>query len=274
MRSVVLFVLLMFLFPLVNVAQYGGDAKEENVKVSNVKIVKRGKVPRDWHFCSLELDTVYGAEIYRAYDYLKGREPKTKTIVAIIDSGVEVTHDNLKNALWRNLGEIPGNGIDDDDNGYVDDVHGWNFLGSPDGRRIRGTQVADWEFLRLYKKYKNVDTLKFSKKEYKEYRYFKDVVCRFSFLPPYVEATTFMEQYATSMEQKRADRLSLGDDVNSLKERHYGNNNLLGKESEHGTHVAGIVGAVPGDKPGINGIASVELMIIKILDGGVKRIRM
>ena len=57
-------------------------------------------------------------------------------LVAVIDSGIDTAHVDLKPILWRNPGEIPGNGIDDDHNGYVDDVHGWNFLGGKDGRNI------------------------------------------------------------------------------------------------------------------------------------------
>lgn len=52
----------------------------------------------------------------------------TKPIVAVIDSGVDINHRSLKDAIWKNPGETPGNGIDDDGNGYVDDVNGWNFV--------------------------------------------------------------------------------------------------------------------------------------------------
>lgn len=68
----------------------------------------------------------------KALKKLKKRTPDT-VIVAVIDSGIEVEHDNLKGKIWVNKGEIPGNGIDDDGNGYVDDVHGWNFLGNKNG---------------------------------------------------------------------------------------------------------------------------------------------
>lgn len=63
---------------------------------------------------------------------LKGKPGKT-VIVAVIDSGIDTLHEDLKSVLWTNPIEIPGNGIDDDKNGYVDDVHGWNFLGGKDG---------------------------------------------------------------------------------------------------------------------------------------------
>jgi len=57
-------------------------------------------------------------------------------IVAVIDSGIDTTHEDLKPVLWVNKKEIPGNGIDDDQNGYVDDIHGWNFLGNKNGQNV------------------------------------------------------------------------------------------------------------------------------------------
>lgn len=66
-------------------------------------------------------------------------------IVAVIDSGARMTHEDLKDNLWVNAGEIPGNGIDDDRNGYVDDVHGINAIdgtGSPEDDQGHGTHLS------------------------------------------------------------------------------------------------------------------------------------
>jgi subtilisin family serine protease len=62
----------------------------------------------------------------KAYKYLKKKESKT-VIVGVIDSGVDIEHEDLDGKIWVNSGEIAGNGIDDDNNGYIDDIHGWNF---------------------------------------------------------------------------------------------------------------------------------------------------
>ena len=94
-------------------------------------------LPHDWHLRSVEKDGIHGAAVYDAYDYLKGREPKRRVVVAVIDGGADIAHEDLRGSLWVNEGEIPGNGIDDDGNGYVDDVHGWNFLGTPDGGTVK-----------------------------------------------------------------------------------------------------------------------------------------
>ena len=78
-------------------------------------------------------DGVEGIRLDAAYDLLGGREPAAEVIVAVIDSGVETTHPDLVPVLWTNPGEIAGDGLDNDGNGYADDVHGWSFLGGPGG---------------------------------------------------------------------------------------------------------------------------------------------
>ena len=68
-------------------------------------------------------------------------------MVAVIDSGIDTTHEDLKAVLWVNPKEIPNNGIDDDHNGHIDDVHGWNFLGGKDGRNVN---EDSYEAARVY----------------------------------------------------------------------------------------------------------------------------
>ncbi|MFR5658709.1 MAG: hypothetical protein ACLUDU_12385 [Butyricimonas faecihominis] len=120
-----------------------------------------------WHLRSYETDGVYGAGVNQAYEYLKNRKPKTKTVVGIVDGGVDITHEDLKDVLWRNPREIPGNGIDDDGNGYVDDVHGWNFLGTSDGKQMEvGYTVAN-EVYAIEGRYENADTVVLSSRERK-----------------------------------------------------------------------------------------------------------
>jgi len=85
-----------------------------------------------WHLLDVKQDGYYGISLAKAYELLKGRTSKT-VIVAVIDSGIDTLHEDLKSILWVNKKEIAGNGIDDDGNGYKDDIYGWNFCGSPDG---------------------------------------------------------------------------------------------------------------------------------------------
>jgi subtilisin family serine protease len=92
------------------------------------------KAVNGWHLKGLQ-EGYYGINLDKAYDFVKGKKSHT-VVVAVIDSGIDTTHEDLKPILWTNSKEIPGNGIDDDGNGYVDDVHGWNFLGGRDGQNV------------------------------------------------------------------------------------------------------------------------------------------
>ena len=85
----------------------------------------------NWFTKDAERDLAEGTGADRAYDELNLKHQK-EIIVAVIDSGVDIHHEDLKRKIWVNAREIPGNGIDDDGNGYVDDIHGWNFIGGVD----------------------------------------------------------------------------------------------------------------------------------------------
>ena len=129
--------------------------------------------PKGWHLLDKETDGVYGISLEKAYNtLLKDRKPRKKIVVAVIDSGIDTAHEDLKPVLWTNPGEIPGNGIDDDGNGYVDDVHGWNFIGGPDGRNVG---KDSYEAARVYYAYKkrfsgNIDTSALSPDDKAQYR--------------------------------------------------------------------------------------------------------
>lgn len=87
----------------------------------------------NWQNLDLKKDTIFGISTDKAYlELLKGKK-STPVIVAVLDGGVDLNHEDLKRVIWVNKKEIPGNGIDDDKNGYIDDVHGWNFLGGKSG---------------------------------------------------------------------------------------------------------------------------------------------
>jgi subtilisin family serine protease len=104
--------------------------------------------PDRWWVLDPETDNVAGIALDRAYrELLAGREPARTVVVAIIDSGVDTAHVDLRPVLWRNPGEVGGTGRDDDGNGYVDDVFGWNFIGGPDGRNV---DVDTYEVARLF----------------------------------------------------------------------------------------------------------------------------
>lgn len=93
--------------------------------------------PDAWQLLDLEADLVPGVSASRTYEeLLAGRQPGRTVVVAVIDGGVDTAHVDLRERLWRNEAETPGNGVDDDGNGYVDDVWGWNFIGGADGQNV------------------------------------------------------------------------------------------------------------------------------------------
>ncbi|WP_243718073.1 S8 family peptidase [Pedobacter changchengzhani] len=139
---------------------------------------KNVKLPPNWFNLDLVTSGFYGISTQKAYDLLlKDKKPKQKVIVAVIDGGVDPTHEDLKSVLWTNKKEIAGNGIDDDGNGYVDDIHGWNFIGSKKGN----LQYDNLELVRLLRIYKpkyqsttNLTPLDSTQKE--EFRLYKKMV--------------------------------------------------------------------------------------------------
>jgi cell wall-associated protease len=101
-----------------------------------------------WSHMDLQTDSIPGMSIAKAYQFLAGKKGST-VIVAIADSGIDVEHEDLRGVAWVNPNEIAGNNKDDDNNGYVDDIHGWNFLGSKDGKIVNFDQL---EMTRIVKK--------------------------------------------------------------------------------------------------------------------------
>ncbi|MEZ9549513.1 S8 family peptidase [Vibrio crassostreae] len=104
----------------------------------------------DWFNLTASYTRIQGVGSDVVYDYLMPPLQPQPVIVAVLDSGVDVEHEDLKNKLWTNEDEIPDNGIDDDGNGYIDDVHGWNFLGNSLGINVNQDTL---EVTREYKKY-------------------------------------------------------------------------------------------------------------------------
>jgi subtilisin family serine protease len=95
------------------------------------------EAPGNWHLLDASADQFQGISLLRAErELLAGRTPARTVIVAVIDNGVDTSHASLRAQLWSNPRETPGNGRDDDNNGFVDDIHGWNLLGAPDGRNV------------------------------------------------------------------------------------------------------------------------------------------
>lgn len=304
---------------------------------------------KGWHLDDKETSGNLGIGLNKAYnELLKNQQPKRKVIVAVIDSGVDTLHEDLKSVLWKNRKEIPHNGIDDDKNGYVDDFYGWNFIGGKDGRNV---SKDSYEGARVYFKYRDIfgdkeineDTLKNDLKvSYKNYKkaqaqlesqakdaalyvlILKDVVAKiptadstlqiamgkkeftgdelelFKPVDPIVskaksvllgffqqtkemdntntvligELTRFYEGEKSKLDavekEPKAFRAEIvQDNYEDINDRFYGNSDVMGPESSHGTHVSGIIAADRKNGIGINGIADhVEIMTIRAVPDG------
>ena len=95
-----------------------------------------------WSHLDVLKDTVPGMSVDRAYQEIIKNKPGKKVVVAVIDSGIEVDHADLKTQMWVNPKEVANNGKDDDKNGYTDDIHGWNFLGETNEEQLELTRIV------------------------------------------------------------------------------------------------------------------------------------
>ncbi|RAJ06919.1 subtilase family protein [Chitinophaga skermanii] len=304
-------------------------------------------VPKNWQLLSYDKDSVYGVGAEKAYQTLLKNKKSTPVIVAVIDSGIDTTHEDLKPVLWRNPKEIPNNGIDDDKNGYIDDVFGWNFLGAKDGGSVKeDSDEASREYYRLKKKYINPDSaLANNAKELAYWQSLKEKIERpasqnkvtyktmlkvqenvrkaENILTSFLKKEDFTlndldsiktsdedvlqaQQFATrllestgeedvafsklkeelteyiadlkrkvnSSTQEPEDKRTkiVGDNIEDINDRYYGNNDVTGQFAFHGTHVAGIIGAARNNGIGMDGIANnVKIMAVKVVPEGDER---
>jgi len=312
-----------------------------NVNVNAQTAPKAAELPKNWHTMDLKTDGYFGVSLTQAYQFVKGKKSKT-VVVATIDSGIDTAQSDLKPILWVNTKEIPGNGKDDDKNGYIDDVHGWDFLGGPGGKcDYTETTEEVREYNRLKAKYATLTSA--PKGSEKEFAYWEKVKGTYDAtvnkskgeleqLQPvlnalmttsgyikkalnlksdgsftnadlgkitttndtvnrskYVWQSVFQQEGGDGNNAKILKDLSeylakLNNDVNpDLDARKrivgdnpdvndgkpYGNNILKFADASHGTGVAGLIGALRGNKYGIDGIAdNVRLMGIKAVPNG------
>ncbi|MCA0363999.1 MAG: S8 family peptidase [Bacteroidetes bacterium] len=300
------------------------------------------KTKFNWHNLDLKEDGVRGMSTEKAYRELLKDKKSNTVIVGVIDSGIDIEHEDLKSNIWINKGEIAGNGIDDDKNGFIDDINGWDFIGAKDGRDINQEQLesvrilknlegkfggnpkkklvkknkAEFQLLQTLKK--NIEEERNEAQQYlplyqgmldrvtkaeevlkkvvgKEELTKEDVVkineadvdrsvrsAKQAWLNMIAMGATkadlvdgvnhFKEQLEFNLNPGFNPREIIGDNLSELGYGSYGNNEVMGPDAMHGTHVAGIIGANRKNEKGVKGVAdNVKIMVIRCVPNGDER---
>lgn len=114
----------------------------ENIDTSPLKIANLTDVEKkNWGHLDLANDTIPGMSVDKAYRTIIGNKKGKKVIVAVLDSGMDLKHEDLNDVLWVNKGERAGDGKDNDNNGYIDDIHGYNFLGESYNEQLEFARI-------------------------------------------------------------------------------------------------------------------------------------
>ncbi len=176
---------------------------------ASLAFAQPSKAPDNWFNLDAKKDGVNGVSTEEAYKtILAGRKSQT-IIVAVLDSGVDYMHEDLKDVMWVNPGEIAGNGKDDDGNGYVDDIHGWNFIGGKKGNVHHDTYEMTREMKRLSAKYANVAPG--SVKDKKEYAYYQTVKKAYEErVSEMTEQLAFVKDFFSKVEDALAKAKAMG----------------------------------------------------------------
>ena len=191
-------------------------------------------------------DSVPGMSVEKAYNELIKNQKGEVVIVAVLDSGIDIDHDDLKENIWKNNSEIPGNKIDDDNNGFIDDIYGWNYLGEAYFEQLELTRLLG----------KGTD---FPEKEEAQ----KDYDKRFA-----NARSENIKKYYLNFDFRGR---TTGDDPDNFDEVDYGDNNVkhIRPDESHGTHVAGIIAASRNNGFGIDGVANnVKIMSLRVVPYG------
>ncbi|MFZ4863062.1 S8 family peptidase [Sphingobacterium sp. Mn56C] len=302
---------------------------------------KKDAAPANWFNLDYKTDGVMGISTEKAYGLLKGRKA-TPVIVAVIDGGVDVHHEDLKDVLWINKKEEQKTGKDKDGNGYIDDKYGWNFIGNANGENVNYDNLeVTRQIVKYEPKYSAVlpstnlteaerrefvayqgmvsdytsklDEAQFGDQNYSRLKANIDkLIASIGKAPKDISKSDLDAYKADNDQQKMALRIAkkeveggsfskfyddikdaadyfgaqvkyhlnkefnprsiVGDKYEDVSERYYGNPDVKGPDAEHGTHVAGIIGAKRNNNIGINGVADhVQIMAVRVVPNGDER---
>ena len=214
---------------------------------------------KDWLALDPKTDSIAGISLYKAYELLEGKSSQT-IIVAVIDNGVDIDHEDLKNIIWTNKREIPDNGIDDDHNGYIDDIHGWNFRGSKDGTIICNEQAGATQIYFAWKnRFENTDTNLLDLTQKKELSIYNKAKTEYlNKIKTSKDSTELNYSYNINYNSSKL----IANDSQSSTTHFYGSPYFkLPTDVNHGTYVSGIIAAQRNNGIGTNGIANNVLIM-------------
>jgi subtilisin family serine protease len=271
-----------------------------------------------WSNLDIVKDTIPGMSVDRAYkEIIKGKKGNT-VVVAVIDSGTDIDHEDLKGRIWTNKKEIAGNKKDDDNNGFVDDIHGWNFLGESTDEQLEMTRIvkkgnvnsAEYQSAKAELDAKlaqinqlkpqidmilkaNSDVKKHLKKEIYTYAELKAITTTDETLTQskavmmsvagqagegFLEEIKSFQDYVYdnlnyNLNVDFDGRKIVGDNPDDINNKGYGNGNVKGPDvvdTEHGTHVSGIIAQIRNNGKGGDGVIAnnVEIMAIRAVPNG------
>jgi subtilisin family serine protease len=177
-------------------------------KGNPVAIVAEGKKialteneKKHWGHLDLLQDSIPGMSLEKAYQFIQNKKGNP-IVVAVVDSGTDLAHEDLKGVAWVNPKEVAGNGVDDDKNGFVDDINGWNFLGT--------IYKENAELYRIIKDPKLVDDATYKK-------------AKAAYDKKIAEATTNKNRYGRILE---AVKLANDDIIKNLGKKEYKKSDL------------------------------------------------
>ncbi len=280
----------------------------------------------DWQRLDYDTDRVMGVGSERAIrELLTSRQPLRRVVVAVIDGGVDTAHTRIARALWKNPREIAKNGTDDDGNGVIDDVYGWNALATVDGTPVR---YDTFELTRLYAacrnqpagsltekpksaecselasayrdKAKEVKSTLLQVENIDEILHSVERILGTALKGAPITRASVTALRPTSADMEEAKRMWMRLDADGLNaaeiasareaydsqarygldtlfnprsaQRVVGTRDVTGPDAMHGTHVAGIIGALRGDGAAMQGIApNVEIMAVRAVPDGDER---
>ncbi|WP_353183723.1 S8 family peptidase [Parapedobacter lycopersici] len=297
--------------------------------------------PKNWFNLDLEQDGVMGISTEKAYNLLLKDKESTPVVVAVIDGGVDVQHEDLRDVIWVNVQDSAATGSDADGNGYINDKYGWNFIGNANGENVHYDNLEVTRLVReLEPRYVSVlPSTALDGEERREFAEYQKMVTYYAnktqearmgqisylglkravdsivnkigkenptaadfdayksngdlermalhvikkelkdepdFSKFYKQVTEGVEYFNNQVNyhlNKEFDpRHIVGDDYEDSSDRYYGNADVTGPDADHGTHVAGIIGAVRDNDIGIKGVAdNVRIMVLRTVPDGDER---